>query len=156
MCKKLTVNYVEVLGTRRIGWQLWDGCQMQGMTDAQIRSFVHSGGVVNGLLVTDDEQVVPDPVWGGVVLEKSGINTFKPLDAEADLMATKSFMLVKVSRNGKESIYHFITNRWQIESMSEDKVRAILTLMPMGGIQLDGKRLAVHGNVEVVDAALQE
>ena len=71
-------------------------------------------------------------------------------------MATKSFMLVKVSRNGKESIYHFITNRWQIESMSEDKVRAILTLMPMGGIQLDGKRLVVHENVEVVDAALQE
>ena len=40
--------------------------------------------------------------------------------------------------------------------MSEDKVRAILTLMPMGGIQLDGKRLVVHGNVEVVDMALQE
>ena len=111
MCKKLTVNYVEVLGSRRIGWQLWDGCQMQGMTDAQIRSFVHGGGVVNGLLVTDDEQVVPDPAWGGVVLEKSGINTFRPLDEGADLMAAKSFMLVKVSRNGKESLYHFITNR---------------------------------------------
>lgn len=55
-----------------------------------------------------------------------------------------------------EITYHFITNRWQIESMSEDKVRAILTLMPMGGIQLDGKRLVVHGNVEVVDMALQE
>lgn len=53
-------------------------------------------------------------------------------------------------------MYHFITNRWQIESMSEDKVRAILTLMPMGGIQLDGKRLVVHENVEVVDMALQE
>ena len=25
MCKKMTANYVEVLGTRRIGWQLWDG-----------------------------------------------------------------------------------------------------------------------------------
>jgi len=36
MCKKMTANYVEVLGTRRIGWQLWDGQQMQGMTDVQI------------------------------------------------------------------------------------------------------------------------
>ena len=60
MCKKFTVNYVEALGTRRIGWQLWDGHQMQGMTDVQIRNLVRDGGVVNGLVVTDEGQVVPD------------------------------------------------------------------------------------------------
>lgn len=30
MCKKMTANYVEVLGTRRIGWQLWDGSRCRG------------------------------------------------------------------------------------------------------------------------------
>lgn len=163
MCKKFTVNYVEALGTRRIGWQLWDGHQMQGMTDVQIRNLVRDGGVVNGLVVTDEGQVVPDRDWchadgeaSTVILEKSGINTFNPLDPDANLMAAKSFMLIKVVRNGKESVYHFLTNRWQIETMTEDKVRAVLTLMPLGGVWLDGKRLIVHQGVEIVDESAVE
>ena len=158
MCKKMTANYVEVLGTRRIGWQLWDGQQMQGMTDVQIRNYIRGGGVVNGLKLEDDGTVVPDPEWchadteaGVVILEKSGVNTFSPLDPDANLVAAKSFTLVKVERRGKELTYYFLTNRWAVEAMQEDKVRAILTLMPMGGVWLEGKRLAVHPQVEVVD-----
>ena len=65
-------------------------------------------------------------------------------------------MLIKVVRNGKESVYHFLTNRWQIETMTEDKVRAVLTLMPLGGVWLDGKRLVVHQGVEIVDEGTAE
>ena len=43
-----------------------------------------------------------------------------------------------------------------IETMTEDKVRAVLTLMPLGGVWLDGKRLIVHQGVEIVDESAVE
>jgi len=151
MCKKLTALYVENLGNRRIGWCLWNGCEAVGMTDNQIRKHIENGGIVNGLKVGDDGSVVPDDLWGGVMLAKSGINSFAPLEPDADLVATKSFSLISVIKDGKQYQYEFITNRFGREIMGEDKVKALLTLMPLGGGCLIGNKLSVHKDVIIVE-----
>lgn len=151
MCKKLTAVYLETLGSRKIGWHLWNGSEEIGMTEAHLRNHLHNGGEVNGLKLTEQGDIETDPEWGGVMLAKSGINTFSPIDPDTDLIAAKSFMLVRVVQDGKSNRYEFITNRWGQEAMGEDQVRAMLTIMPMGGIHMEGKKLVPHKNVEVVD-----
>ena len=150
MCKKLTAVYLETLGSRKIGWHLWNGAEAVGMTETQLRSYMRDGGVVNGLRLTEDGTTEADPDWGGVMLAKSGINTFSPIDPDADLIAAKSFMLVRVVQGSKANRYEFITNRWGRECMEEDQVKAMLTIMPLGGVRLDGKKLIVHKDVEIL------
>lgn len=150
MCKKLTAVYLETLGSRKIGWHLWNGLEAVGMTETQLRGYIQNGGQINGLRLNEQGKIEIDPEWGGMMLAKSGINTFSPIAPDTELIAAKSFMLVRVVQGSKANRYEFITNRWGHECMEEDQVKAMLTIMPMGGIRLEGKKLVVHKDVEIL------
>lgn len=157
MCKKLTVAYGDYIGSRMVGWCVFNGKDYSFISDKTVRAKISNGDLVNGLLVDSDGNVAIDKEFTKMLMGKSGLS-FKPITAADDndddeIVMNKYYALVKVVRSNEDTKYHFITNRCGYEIFSEDQLKAMLAVLEMGGVKMgsDGN-LMIHKGVEQVDA----
>lgn len=155
MCKKLTVAYGDLIGSRMVGWCVFNGKDYSFISDKTVKAKIGNGDLVNGLKLDEEKNVVIDQEFTKSLMGKSGLS-FNPIMAEGDedneSVMNKYYALVKVVRAKDGTKYHFITNRCGYEIFSEEQLKAMLAVLDMGGIQLgaDGA-LMVHGAVDVED-----
>lgn len=152
MCKKLTVAYGDYIGQRLVGWCVYNGKDYGFYSDKQIKNRLAAGDLVNGLVLDKDGNVVIDKSFTPLLMGKSGL-AFSPISSEDDSddspVMNKYYALVKVSKDKAGARYEFITNRCGYEAFTEGQMKAMLSVMQMGGVRLDGKgRVVVHKAVE--------
>lgn len=154
MCKKLTVAYGDYIGSRMVGWCVFNGKDYSFISDKTVKARIKAGDLVNGLTLDEEEKVVLDKTFAKCLMGKSGLS-FEPImaDDEDEPMMNKYLALVKVVKAKEGNSYHFITSRCGYETFTEEQVKAMLAIMDLGGLKLgaDGA-LVVHGAVDVEDA----
>jgi hypothetical protein len=160
MCKRNTVAYGDYIGKQRlVGWCVWNGKDFSFLSDKQVKARLQIKEFVNGLALDTEGNVVIDQTFTNQLMGKSGL-TFSPIsveggDDEDEAVMNKYYALVKVVKGKAGNQYHFITNRCGQEAFDEQQVKAMLSIMPLGGVQMDEKgQLIVHKGVEVVDVEI--
>lgn len=156
MCKKLTVAYGDYIGTRMVGWCLFNGRDYSFVSDKQVKARLKAGDLVNGLKLDEEGGVVIDKEFTKLLMGKSGL-TFSPISSADDegeeSVMNKYYALVEVEQSKSGKLYHFITNRCGHECFDEVQLKSMLGILDMGGVHLDKKgRLVVHKAVDMVPA----
>ena len=156
MCKKMTVAYGDYIGQRLVGWCVFNGKDFSFLSDKQVKNNIKQDNIVNGLTLDAEENVVIDKEFTSVLMGKSGL-TFNPIMAADDdgdePVMNKYYALVKVSKDKDGKQFHFITNRCGYEVFSEEQLKAMLSVMELGGVRLDEKgKVVVHKGVDTEDA----
>ena len=158
MCKKLTVVYGDYIGSRMVGWCVYNGKDYSFVSNKTVKAKLSSGDLVNGLTVDADGNVAIDQTFTKMLMGKSGLsfNTIMAADAEDsdEPVMNKYYALVKVVKSKDDTKYHFITNRCGYEIFSEEQLKAMLSVLEMGGIQMDTDgSLMIHKGVDVEDTS---
>ena len=157
MCKRLTAAYLDRIGSRPVGWAVYNGKDYSFLSEKQVKTKIQQGILVNGLKLDAEENVVIDTEFTRNLMAKSGL-TFQPIiEAEDDEVSVmnKYYALVKVEKTDAETTYHFITNRCGREVFTEQKLKSLLEVMEFGGVKLsETGDLLIHPSVEVVDTRL--
>ena len=153
MCKKLTVAYGDYIGTRMVGWCLFNGRDYSFVSDKQVKARLKAGDLVNGLKLDDEGVVVIDKEFTTMLMGKSGL-TFSPIsaadDENEDSVMNKYYALVKVEQSKNGKLYHFITNRCGHECFDEVQLKSMLGILNMGGVKMNDKgKVLIHPAVEV-------
>lgn len=156
MCKKLTVVYADMIGRRLVGWCAFNGKEFTFLSEKQVKARIQAGEQVNGLTLDAEGNVSMDGTFTKILMAKNGL-TFAPIaagdsDDGGELAVNKYFALVQVVKGKPGNEYKFVSNRCSQETFSETQVKAMLSVVPMGGVKLDGKgKVVVHGAVEIID-----
>lgn len=156
MCK-LTVAYEERLGKRRTGWMCFapKTNDFAGLTDKMVKNQIQLGDLVNGLILDEQGEVVVDKEFTGFMLSRTGVNTFTPMDG-MDGAVNKSYMVVQVMRNKAGNTYRLISNRCGVEDVNEEKLKAMLMFMSVGGVKMENNKLVIHKDIEIVNVDMEE
>ena len=151
MC--MTAIFEEKLGKRREGWCVYlsKSRDFTYLSDKQIKVKLGQGEKVNGLMVNENDEVIMDEGFTISLLSKSGLNTFVPLkDNEDSNFSGKSYALVKVMKSKGCNRYELVSNRCGLEIVDEDRLKAMLSLIGVGGVRMDDKgKLVIHTGVDV-------
>ena len=152
MCKKLTVAYGDYIGQRMVGWCVFNGKDYSFLSDKQVKARLAAGDLVNGLRLNDEGSVAIDKEFTPMLMGKSGL-AFSPItgpdDTDDEPVMNKYYALVKVIKDKAGDRYGFITNRCGYEEFTSDELKAMLTVLTMGGVKLDKGKLVVHKEVDV-------
>lgn len=150
MCKA-TVVYEDKLGKRRCGWccYLPKSRDFTFWSDKQIKDMLKSGELVNGLCLSDSGEIQMDESFTMDLLSKAGLATFTPIKPEGETLSNKYYAVVKVIKSKSSTTYELVTNRCGLELVSEAKLKALLTLINVGGVRVDKGHVLVHPAVAV-------
>ena len=139
MCKKLTVAYGDYIGSRMVGWCVFNGKDYSFISDKTVKAKIKAGDLANGLMVDAEDNVAINQEFTKSLMGKSGLS-FNPITAAGDEddepVMNKYYALVKVVKAKDGTKYHFITNRCGYEIFSEEQLKAMLAVLDMGGIKL--------------------
>lgn len=156
MCKKMTAAYIDFIGSRMVGWCLYNGKDYSFTSDKTVQKKLKNGDLVNGATLNAEGNVVIDREFTKILMGKSGLS-FNPItagDTEGDEpVMNKYYALVKVVKTKDGNSYHFITSRCGYEIFSEEQLKAMLAVLDMGGVRIgsDGS-LVIHKDVDVEEA----
>ena len=155
MCKRLTAAYLDRIGSRPVGWCLFNGKDYSFLSEKQVKTKIQQGILVNGLKLDAEENVVIDTEFTRNLMAKSGL-TFQPIiEAEDDEVSVmnKYYALVQVEKTDADTTYHFITNRCGCEVFTEQKLKSLLEVLELGGVKLsENGELLIHSGIEVKDS----
>lgn len=157
MCKKLTLSYVDYIGSRLVGHCVYNGKDYSFMSDKAVQKKLVNGDLVNGLTLDAEKNVVIDQEFTKVLMGKSGLS-FNPImagDTDGDEpVMNKYYALVKVVKSKNGNSYHFITSRCGYEVFTQEQLKAMLAVLDMGGVQMGPNGdLVIHKAVEIEDAS---
>lgn len=150
MCRA-TVVYEDKLGKRRCGWccYLPKSRDFTFWSDKQIKDLLKSGESVNGLCLSDSGEIQMDESFTTGLLSKAGLATFTPIKSDGETLSNKYYAVVRAIKNKTNTTYELVTNRCGLELVSEAKLKALLTLINVGGVSIDKGHVVVHPAVEV-------
>ncbi|MGM9573799.1 MAG: hypothetical protein ACI3VJ_05190 [Hominicoprocola sp.] len=147
--------YEEKLGKRREGWCVYleKSGDFTFWSDKQVKARLAAGEVVNGLTTTETGEVVMDESFTTALLSKTGLANFTPIREDEDgSLANKYYAVVRVIRSKAGAMYELVTNRCGVNMVDEAKLKAMASLIEIGGVQLDVKgRVVLHKGVTVDD-----
>ena len=153
MCKA-TVIFEEKLGKRREGWAVYlnQSRDFTWYSDKQVKAKIASGERINGVMVSETGEVMMDEAFTTGLLAKTGLATFTPIMEDGGV--SKYFAVTRVIKGGKAGDrYELVSNRFKLEVVDADRLKALLSLISVGGARLDEKgRVVIHEGVSVEDA----
>ena len=153
-----TVLFEERLGRRREGWAVYMSKtqEITWLSDKQIKSKLaaSAGERVNGVTVNEAGEVVMDETFTTGLLAKTGLATFTPIKEDEDSGVSKYFAVTRVIKGGKAGDhYELVSNRFKLEVVDENRLKALLSLISVGGARLNEKgKVVIHEGVEVSEA----
>lgn len=155
MCKA-TVVFEEKLGKRREGWCVYleKSRDFTFWSDKQVKARLTAGEVVNGLTISEGDEVVMDEAFTSSLLSKSGLANFTPIrENEDDNLTNKYYAVVRAIHSNTGMMYELVTNRCGLSLVDETKLKAMASLIEIGGVQLDSKgRVVLHKGVTVEES----
>ncbi len=151
-----TVIFEERLGKRREGWAVYlnKSQDFTWYSDKQIKSKIASGERINGVCVNEAGEVVMDESFTTGLLAKTGLATFSPIKEDENSGVSKYFAVTRVIKGGKAGDhYELVSNRFKLEVVDADRLKALLSLISVGGARMDEKgKVVIHEGVEVSEA----
>lgn len=106
------------------------------------------------MTVTEGGEVVMDEGFTSGLLSKTGLATFTPIKEDEDSGVSKYFAVTRVIKGGKAGDhYELVSNRFKLEVVDGDRLKALLSLISVGGARLDEKgKVVIHEGVSVDEA----
>jgi len=119
-----------------------------------VKSKIAAGEKVNGLMVSESGEVQMDETFTTGLLAKTGLATFTPIKEDEDSGVSKYFAVTRVIKGGKAGDrYELVSNRFKVEILDENGLKALLSLISVGGARLVEKgKVVIHEAVEVSEA----
>lgn len=142
MCK-VAVNRL-FLGTRELGWELWDGKQVIEMTSGQIKAALKNGkSEILGLCLDEkgELQLDKDGYMMQNIMCKVHIGKLTPMIEDELVMMNIFYYVTGTEEADGEILYHVVSSRFAREVLRAEKLLALYELgVIAGGMKVeDGK-----------------
>lgn len=144
MSRLIVINRLD-LGSRELGWELWNGKEIVEMTSFQIKASIKADIKVCGLKIDDDGNLDLDRegFFTTNMMKHGHINCYKPMIIGK--CHTSDFYVVtdKLENDGK-TYYKLITSRFSHEVYDEERIKVLLNMgFITGGIKLEDDKLVM-------------
>lgn len=145
MCKmKVAVNKL-MLGSRELGWELWDGKGVLEQTTKQIKDTIKSGERVYGLMIGKSGELELDTVgfFTTDLMLHSHIGNYKPMTDGAGV-TNQVLICVGCKTSGGKKSFDCISSNFEQMKISEEEMKAYLKIgLVTSGVKLVGDEIEV-------------
>ena len=145
MCKMRVVVRRECLGSREIGWSIFNGKSIQECTSIQIRNLIKSGQKVCGLALKVNDLVLDEEgFFTSNLIEHRSCDNYTPM-IEGDTAVNVFYIVIGKHEESGVTYYDCISTKFEQTAFNESDVRAYLRL----GIISGGARLGADDKIEL-------
>jgi len=152
MCKVKVVIRREMLGAREQSWSCWTGKEsgVKELKASEIKREIRNGNRVYGLKIGEDGELALDKegFFTSNVVEHRQSDNFKLMIEDDQSMGNVALVCVGKHRDGDETVYECINNRFGMEEISKEDMRVYIRL----GIVCSGAKMM--GN-EIIVASIR-
>ena len=153
MCRTTNTNGViwvvskEFLGSRPLGYRLYDGSGILEMTDKQIKDAIKAGRKVRGLIIGKDNELELDASsFYTDLMEHRFCNSYNPTYGES--MLGKFFIVLSSKKDeAGNTVYESLSTKFEHVVLTENELKVYLDL----GIVSGGAKLLEDGKIILVD-----
>lgn len=138
MNKLFVINRLD-LGSRELGWELWNGTEVVELSTLQVKAIIKAGDKICGLKIDDDGNLDLDRegFFTTNMMKHSHINHYTPMIIDRNHMANFFVVVDKFEYEGKV-VYTTISSRFARENHYEERIMMMLQMgMVTGGIKID-------------------
>lgn len=147
MCQMKVVITREMLGTREVGWSLWDGKQLLELTTKQIMDSIKKGKKVCGLKINNagtGVEVDKEGFYCQNVMEHRHCGNYQPMIESESCMANLFYICIGSHEEKGNTIYDCISTKFEQAKISESDMRAYLKIgIVSAGAKLDGDKIVL-------------
>ncbi|MBQ3794848.1 MAG: hypothetical protein IJS12_04125 [Lachnospiraceae bacterium] len=151
MCKMNVVVNRVMLGNRELGWETWNGKNIEEYTSKQLQDMIRGGkDKVYGLCLGKDGELEADAegFFTTSVMEHRHIGNYRPMDSES--LVNMAYICYGTDKVEGKTVYKCISNKFEQVNLTDEQIKAYLTLGVLtGGARLKDGRIEV-AKVEVV------
>lgn len=142
MCKMNVVVNRVMLGSRELGWEVWNGRCIEEYTSRQLADMIRGGrDKVYGLRIGRSGELEADMenFFTTSIMEHRHTGNYRAMESERPV--NMSYICWGVDNRDGEKAYKCISNKFEQSVLSEEEIKAYLTLGVLtGGARLkDGK-----------------
>ena len=145
MCKINVVLNRVMLGNRELGWEVWNGKEIEEYTSKQLESIIKAGkDKVCGLKLGGDGELEMDyeGFYTTNLMEHRHIGNYKAMNAESHI--NMNYVCVGRAENNGKKVYNCISNKFEQAEFSEEDIKSYIRLGVLGGgAKLDGDKVVV-------------
>lgn len=145
MCKMNVVVNRVMLGNRELGWETWNGKNIEEYTSKQLQDMIRGGkDKVYGLCLGKDGELEADAegFFTTSVMEHRHIGNYRPMDSES--LVNMAYICYGTDKVEGKTVYKCISNKFEQVNLTDEQIKAYLTL----GVLTGGARLK-DGRIEV-------
>lgn len=139
---KFVINRLD-LGSRELGWELYDGHQVIELTSRQLKEEILSDNIICGLYIAEDGELDLDRegFFTTNMMIHSHINQYKPMITD-NCIANLMYVVIGSHKEDNKEVYDLVSSRMARETFDSNKLKAFLDFgMISGGIRLNGNKL---------------
>ncbi len=145
MCKMRVVVRRECLGSREIGWSIFNGKSIQECTSIQIRNLIKSGQKVCGLALKENDLVLDEEgFFTSNLIEHRSCDNYTPM-IEGDTAVNVFYIVIGKHEESGVVYYDCISTKFEQAKFNESDTKAYLRL----GIISGGARLGADDKIEL-------
>ena len=125
------------LGTRELGYELFNGKEVVEMTAKQIINGLKAGKDIRGLKIDEktNELVLDDKFFAVNMMAHSHINHYEPM-LETDCKANVFYTVMEKRMENEKAVYDMVSSRFERVTVSEEK---LITWMELGLVSAGAK-----------------
>jgi len=152
MCRNNIVVNRLMLGNRELGWEVWNGKNVEEYTSKQLQDMIRNGkDKVYGLCVGADGELEADKegFFTTSIMEHRHVGNYRAVDS--DIPVNMAYICYGTCEAKGEVLYKCISNKFEQMQLSEEQLKAYLTL----GILTGGARIK-DGKIECVEVGAEK
>lgn len=139
---KYVINRLD-LGSRELGWELYDGHQVIELTSRQLKEEIKSQNIICGLCIAEDGELDLDNegFFTTNMMIHAHIDQYKPM-ISSTCMANVMYIVIGSHKEDNKEVYDLVSSRMARETFDTSKVKTLLEMgIISGGIRLNGNKL---------------
>ena len=138
MCSRLFVVNQLFLGSRELGFELFNDKEVVEMTAIQLRNTIKAGKDVRGVVIdkaTNELVLDKDGFYSVNMMKHSHINNYEPM-IESDSKVNVFYIVMDKHTENDKSVYDLLSSRFERVTVSEDK---LITYLELGLVSAGAK-----------------
>lgn len=123
------------LGSRELGWELWDGKQVIEATSGQIKAALKSGSGIYGLCLDEkgELQLDREGYMMNNIMCKVHIGKLTPMIEDELVMMNVFYYVVGTKEEDGNMVYEVVSSRFARETLGKEKLMALYELGAVAG-----------------------
>ena len=139
MCSRLFVVNQLFLGSRELGFELFNDKEVVEMTAIQLKNAIKAGKDVRGVVIdkaTNELVLDKDGFYSVNMMKHSHINSYEPLIETDDCKVNVFYIVMDKCTENDKPVYDLLSSRFERVTVSEDK---LITYLELGLVSAGAK-----------------